>query len=58
MDWLSYWLTPHDLKPWKKKIETIPRMGCPHTTTELCHFISGVNYYCDMRASHTHVLAP
>ena len=34
-DWLSYWLTPHGLKPWTKKINVILHMDHPYTTTDL-----------------------
>ena len=48
MDWLGYWLTPHGLKPWKKKIKAILHMDRPHTTTDLHHFIGCINFYCNM----------
>ncbi len=33
-------------------------MDCPCKATELCMFISCVNYYCDMWLSHAHILKP
>ena len=38
-DWLSYWLRPRGLKPWKNKINTILHMDRPYTKTDLCCFI-------------------
>jgi hypothetical protein len=57
-DWLDYWLTPHGLKPWKKKINTILHMDCLCNVTELRMFIGCVNCYCDMWPSHAHILKP
>jgi hypothetical protein len=57
-DWLGYWLTPQDLKPRKKKINSLLHMDHPHNTTELCMFIGCVNYYHDMWPSCAHILKP
>ncbi|KAL7479726.1 hypothetical protein ACHAW6_005451 [Cyclotella cf. meneghiniana] len=57
-EWLGYWLTPRDLKPWKKKIDAILCMDRPRNATELCIFIGCINYYQDMWPSHAHILKP
>jgi hypothetical protein len=57
-DWLGYWLTPQGLKPWKKKIDAILRMDCPHNATKLRMFIGCDNYYLDMWLSCAHILKP
>jgi hypothetical protein len=57
-DWLDYWLTPRDLKPWKKKIDAILHMDHPCNGTELRMFIGCINYYCDMWMSCAHILKP
>jgi hypothetical protein len=55
-DWLSNWLTPRGLKPWKKKIDAILHMDCPCNETELLMFIGCVNNYRDMWLSCAHIL--
>ncbi len=55
-DWLGYWLTPQDPKPWKKKTDAILHMDSPCNATELHMFIVRVNYYCDMWSSTAHIL--
>ncbi|KAL7485637.1 LOW QUALITY PROTEIN: hypothetical protein ACHAW6_011228 [Cyclotella cf. meneghiniana] len=57
-NWLCYWLTPHGLKPWKKKTDAVLRMDRPRTSTELRQFIGCLNYFHDTWPSHAHVLEP
>jgi hypothetical protein len=57
-DWFGYWFTPHGLKPWKKKIDAILHMDCPHNATELHMFIGCMNYYCEIWPSCAHILKP
>jgi hypothetical protein len=57
-NWLGSWVTPQGLKPWKKKIDAILHMDCPHNATELLMFIGCVNYYHDMWLSRAHISKP
>ena len=57
-DFLGYWLTPNGLKPWRKKIDAILRLQCPHTIKNIRSFIGSATYYRTMFLKRAHILAP
>ena len=43
-DWLGYWLTLTDLKPWRNNIDAIFKMQPPTSLKLICGFVGVVNY--------------
>jgi hypothetical protein len=57
-DWLGYWLTPIGLKPWRKKIDAILRLGTPRNTKEVRAFVGAITFYRNMWPHRLDLLAP
>jgi RNase H-like domain found in reverse transcriptase/Reverse transcriptase (RNA-dependent DNA polymerase)/Integrase zinc binding domain len=58
LEYLGYWITRDGIQPVKKKVDAILNIAPPKNRKELRSFIGLVNYYRDMWAHRSHVLAP
>jgi hypothetical protein len=55
---LGYILTREGIKPQSKKVQAILALNLPNNVKELRHFFGMVQYYGDMWARHSEMLAP
>jgi hypothetical protein len=58
IEYLSYILTREGIKPQPKKVQAILVLIPPNNDKELRHFLRTVQYYRDMWARHSEMLAP
>ncbi len=57
-EYLGYILTRGGVKPHPKKVQAILALDPPNNVKELRQFLSMIQYYGDMWAKHSEVLAP
>jgi transposase InsO family protein len=57
-DFLGFWLTPHGLKPWKKKVQAILDLEPPKSVSQTRSFIGAVTFYREMFPHRSHILTP
>ena len=55
---LGHHMTPIGVKPMRKKIDAVLKMGAPTTQTKVRSFIGAVTFYKSMWPRRSHVLAP
>ena len=58
IEYLGYILTREGIKPQPEKVKAILALNPPHNVKELWHFLGMVQYYRDMRAKRSEMLAP
>jgi hypothetical protein len=58
IEYLGYILTREGIKPQPKKVQAILALNPPHNVKELRHFLGMVQYYRDMWAKRSEMLAP
>ncbi len=58
IEYLGYILTRGGIKPQPKKVQAILALNLPNNVKELRHFLGMVQYYRDMWARHSKMLAP
>jgi phospholipid-translocating ATPase len=58
IEYLGYILKRGGIKPQQKKVQAIFALNLPNNVKELRHFLSMVQYYRDMWAKRSEMLAP
>jgi hypothetical protein len=58
IEYLNYILTREGIKPQPKKVQAILMLNLPNNVKELIHSLGMVQYYQDMWARHSEMLAP
>jgi hypothetical protein len=58
IEYLGYILTREGILPQPKKVQAILMLSPPNNVKELRHFLGMVQYYRDMWARHSEMLAP
>ncbi len=58
IEYLSYMLTREGIKPQPKKVQAIQALNLPNNVKELRQFLRMVQYYRDLWARHSEMLAP
>ena len=58
IEYLGYILTREGIKPQQKKVQSILALNPPNNVKELRHFLGMVQYYRDMWAKRSQMLAP
>jgi len=58
IEYLGYILTREVIKPQPKKVQVILALNPPHNVKELRHFLGMVQYYRDMWAKRSEMVAP